>query len=229
MANFDIKPSKWLNESKQGNFVFAPVGNVCNVQIFDNLNMESCAEMIAQLSQIISQLPAREPFDSTSTKITSPYDIAPDRFVFDVLINAPGGDVLVYNGISSMFALAKSRGAIIRTNNIGYAASCASLLAVQGTPGYRIMFEHAYNLVHYGRVSVSGSRENELEIATQNSKKSRELLFTTYEKYTKLTPEEIEKYKTVEKSGQLFAKQCLAKRLCDWILTSDGKLIGHGR
>ena len=226
---FDIKTSKWLNESKSGNFVFAPVGGICNVQIFDKIRDETCGEMIGNLAQIIAQLPMQEPIDTASIQIESPYEISQDRFVFNVVINSGGGDVMVGRSIASMFALAKSRGAIIRTHNIGRAASAASWLAIQGTPGYRIMSADAYNLIHYGCVSVSGSRDQELEIETQNSKKSKKLLFDTYEKYTKLTQKEVKKYISVENSGKLFAPECLDKYLCDWILTSDGHLIGHSR
>ena len=226
---FEIKTSKWLNESQEGNFVFAPIGNVCNVQIFEELAVDTCAEMVGHLSQIISQLPIRKPIFSASAKIVSPYDITPDTFILNVAIDSPGGDILAYRAIASMFALAKSRGAIVRTHNIGMAASASSLLAVQGTPGYRIMSEDASNFVHYGSAFVSGSRENELEIATKNSKRIRDMLFEVYKKYTKLSQKELEKYKTVENSGQLFAKTCLAKQLCDWILTTDGHLIGRGR
>ena len=179
---FDIKTFKWLNESKQGNFVLTPIGNVCNVQIFSKINMESTCEMVGQLAQIISQLPVHKPIETTSTKIVSPYDISPDVFVFDVAINSGGGDVLAARGIASMFALAKSRGAIIRTHTVGQASSAASTLAVMGTPGYRIISEDAYHFVHYGNASISGSRENELEIATQNTKKDREQIFSIYEK-----------------------------------------------
>lgn len=225
--NFDIKTPKLLDASGSRNFVFEPVDGICNVQIFDKIHQETCGEMIGRLAQIISQLPMQEPIDTLSAKIALPYEIPQNRFVFDVAINSGGGDVSEYRAIASMFALAKLRGAIIRTHNIGYAASCASILAVQGTPGYRIMSENAYNLVHYGSTSISAYRESELEIATQNSKKSREMLFAIYQKYTKLTAEELEKFKSVEKSGQLFAQQCLEKHLCDWILTSDGRLIGR--
>jgi len=226
---FDIKTSKMLNESRSGNFVFAPVDGVCNVQIFDRIRPETCGEMIGQLAQIIAQLPFQKPIETVSAKIVSPYEIPANTFVFDVAINSGGGDVSICRGIASMFALAKSRGAIIRTHNIAQASSSASVLAVLGTPGYRIMSEDAYHFVHYGNSTVSGSRENEMEIAAQNSKKSREMLFAIYQKYTKLTAAELEKFKSVENSGQLFAKQCLTKHLCDWILTSDGRLIGRGR
>ncbi len=226
---FDIKTSKWLNESKSGNFVFAPIGNICNVQIFDRISIESTSEMIGQLAQIISQLPMQKPIETISTKIVSPYDISSNVFVFDVAINSGGGEVSAARGIASMFALAKSRGAIIRTHNVGQASSAASWLAIQGTPGYRIMSEDAYNFVHYGKAAISAARENEMEIAAQKSKKSRDMLFATYEKYTKLTQKELERYKSVENSGQLFAKQCLSKHLCDWILMSDGQLIGRSR
>ena len=227
--SFDIKASKWLNESKNGNFVFAPVDNVCNVQIFDELNMKTSSEMIGNLAQIIAQLPTDKQIAPISTEIVSPYDISPNVFVFDVAINSPGGDFHTYKSIASMFALAKSRGAIVRTHNIAYACSGASLLAIQGTPGYRIMTETAYNLIHYGSSRVSGNRENELAIATENNKKDRKQVFAVYKQFTKLTDKELNKYKSIESSGQLFAEQCLNKHLCDWILMLDGKLIGRNR
>ncbi|MBR2286028.1 MAG: ATP-dependent Clp protease proteolytic subunit [Alphaproteobacteria bacterium] len=226
MANFDIKPSKWLNESKQGNFVFAPVGNVCNVQIFDKISMEKCAEMLGNLAQIIAQLPAK-PIYTASAKIVSPYDISPDIFVFDVMINSSGGDVNVYKSISSLFALAKSRGAIVRTQNIGSAASCASMLAIQGTPGYRVMYDTACNYIHFGKTTLTVERADEFDIATQNSKINREQVRKVYQAYTKLTPDEIKKFITVEGAGNLFARKSLEKGVCDWILTIDGKLIGR--
>lgn len=227
--SFGINSSKMLNEGKKNNFVFTPVGNICNVQIFDVLSMDTSSEMIGNLGQIINQLPTAQPIDTVATKIKSPYDISPDIFVFDVFINSAGGEFCIYKSIATMFALAKSRGAIVRTNNIGMASSAASLLAIQGTPGYRIMSEFACNFVHYGKARVGGSRENELEIATKNNIKDHKQVFALYETYTRLTAKELERYKSIETSGQLFAKQCLDKHLCDWILTNDGKLIGRNR
>lgn len=226
----DIKVPEMLNKSKQGNFVFAPVGNSCTIQIFDNLNMNSCAEMIGNIRQIINQLPQHKQIaDKTPVTIKDPFNIPDDTFVFDVSFDCFGGNWSIYMAIASMFALAKSRGAIIRTNNIGVAGSAASMLAIQGTPGYRIMSENAYNVVHYGQTTVIANRENELDIDTRNKNKERKQLFSIYEQCTKLTPKELERYKSVENSGKLFADQCLKKHLCDWILTSNGQLIGRKR
>lgn len=226
MASFDIKPSKWLNESKQGNFVFAPVGNVCNVQIFDKISMEKCAEMLGNLAQIITLLPTK-PIVTVPAKIISPYDISSDTFVFDVAINSGGGELNAYNAIASMFAQAKARGAIVRTQNVGQASSAASMLAIQGTPGYRIMYENAFVFIHYGKSTEITERINEQEINAKNTKAFRNKVSEIYTKCTKLTAQEVEKYKTTEGSGQLFAKRCLSKHLCDWILTYDGQLIGR--
>ena len=227
---FDIEVSRMLNKSEVGNFVFEPVGNICNVQIFDNLKMDTVGELVGNLAHIIAQLPLSKPFETTSTKIVSPYDISEDTFVFDVAINCGGGDFVAYKAIASMFALAKSRGAIIRTHNIGYAGSAASMLAIQGTPGYRIMSENAYNMIHYGSDgSLNTTRKDEMKIAMENKKKEHIQIFSAYEKYTKITKEELEKYETKEGTGRLYANQCLKKHLCDWILTSNGQLIGRKR
>jgi ATP-dependent protease ClpP protease subunit len=227
--SFDIQMSEMLNKSKAGNFVFAPVGNVCTIHIFDNLNMNSCAEMVGNIRQIINQLPQHNQINNTPTTIKDPYAIPDDTFVFDVSIDCFGGGWSIYMAIASLFATAKFKGAIVRTNNIGVAASAASMLAIQGTPGYRIMSENAYNTIHYGTATVTATRENELDIDTRNKNKERKKLFSIYEQYTKLTPKELERYKSVENSGKLYADQCLKKHLCDWILTSDGHFIGRNR
>ena len=227
---FDIKTSKILNDSKSGNFVFAPVGNICNVQIFDRISMESCGEMVGQLATIISQLPAQKPTVTASTKITSPYNISPDVFVFDVAINSGGGDLDAYKSVMSMFALAKSRGAIVRTNNIGFAGSAASLLFVQGTPGYRIMSDTARTFIHYGKSTTSVMREVELDIVVKNTKDNRERINNIYQTCTNLTDEEIKRFLSIEGSGDLSSSECLFKGICDWILRYDGKLFsGHNR
>lgn len=228
--SFDINMPEILNRSKQNNFCFAPIGNCCTIQIFDNLNMNSCAEMIGNIRQIINQLPQHKPItDKTPATIKDPYNISDDTFVFDVSFDCFGGSYPIYMAIASMFALAKSKGAIIRTNNIGVAASAASMLAIQGTPGYRIMSENAYNMIHYGQTTVTANRENELDIDTRNKNKERKKLFSIYEQCTKLTPKELERYTSVENSGKLYADQCLKKHICDWILTSNGGLIGRKR
>lgn len=226
---FNIKPSKMLNQSDVGNYVFAPSKNICNVQIFEEIAPDTCNEMIGNLAQIIAKLPYKKPIETVSTKIVSPYDVSPDVFVFDVAINSPGGDLDTYKSIATMFALAKSRGAIVRTNNIGMAASAASMLAVQGTPGYRVMSDTAYNFVHYGFQVSTGGREKELAIAVKHSKRNHNQVFSIYEKYTKITEKELKTYLSVENSGQLFAKECLRKNICDWVLTHDGQLIGRSR
>ena len=223
---FDIQPADMLNRSKQRNFVFTPVGNICNVQIFTEMTMETCAEMIGNLNQIIAQLPQQPVFD-TSTKIESPYDISPDTFVFDVAIDSSGGDRVAYKAIASMFALAKSRGAIIRTNNIGRASSAASMLAIQGTLGYRLMSQNAYNFIHYGTARTTTVRANEVDIVQKNEKMDNTETVKVYKLYTKLTDKELKKFFAIEGTGQLFADTCLAKNLCDWILTSDGRFIGR--
>ena len=226
---FDIKPSKMLNGSGSSNYVFAPSKNICNVQIFDEISMESCNEMIGHMAEIIAKLPSKKPIETVSKKITSPYDVSPDIFVFDVAIDSPGGELYTCHAIASMFALAKSRGAIVRTHNVSEAASAASILAIQGTPGYRIMSDMAFNLVHNGSNALYGERANELDIKLKKAKEEERYVLNTYLTYTKLTKKEYDKCIRVEGYGHMFANKCLRLGFCDWILTHDGRLIGRQR
>ena len=229
MATQDIHTAEILNQSKSGNFMFAPVGNSCNVQIFEELNMKSCAELISHLNLVISQLPLKKPIDTSSIQLTTPYDVSPDTFVFDVAICCSGGEFPAYKSLSSMFAQAKARGAIVRTVVTGNASSSASMLAIQGTPGYRIMFEQAYNLVHYGTSAASGRANDELLADAKKRIKEREIVFDVYKKFTKLTAKEIRKFTDKDKIGKLFAPFCLSRGLCDWILTQDGYFVGRSK
>lgn len=225
----DIKIPEMLNKSKQGNFVFAPVGNVCNVQIFDKISLETSTEMVGNLASIITQLPTLQPIDTSSTKITSPYDIPQDRFVFDVSINSGGGEFSAYKSIASMFALAKSRGAIIRTTNTGRAHSAASMLAIQGTPGYRIMHETSSLLIHFGDETVRATQNGEAQIAVNKQKQDRQQVFSVYDKFAKIPEKQYKHYLDKNRSGTLFAQECLEYHICDWILTHNGELIGRKR
>ena len=226
-----IKPAEMLNKSKSGNFVFAPNGNICHVQIFDKIEMEQCAEMIGNLAQIIGQLPQQEVLLQASASIKSPYEIPENRFVFDVFINSGGGEKDTCYSIGSMFSLAKAKGAIVRTNTIGRAESAASMLAIQGTPGYRMMTHNASIFIHYGRSTRTTTRLDEREELDRIDDIKQAQVAELYKTCTRLPEKDIKEYLNIEWKGKLFAQECLDKGLTDWILTRDGHFISkkYGR
>lgn len=160
----------------------------------------------------------------TPTKLTSPYDIT-DRQAFDLYINGYGRDLTAFSSFAALLALMRARGAIIRTNIIGTARDAAGLLAILGTPGFRIMYESA-TLVPYtsacqrnlGFVAPSSIRPTNSEI---------EYIRSIYKKNTKLSNDEITDM--MQNSQPITATQCLKRGLCDWILQNNGKMRGRHR
>jgi ATP-dependent protease ClpP protease subunit len=165
---------------------------------------------------------------AATDKIYTPYEEIPKHIpVLNVYINCSGGDALQLKSILSMFHMASARGVIIRTYNIGRASSSASMIAISGTHGYRIMDEYAFNLIHYGTSKSTIERENEVEFALKDLETYHAQTRDIYLSNTKLTNKELTKYYNFEGSGQLFAKECLQKGLCDWIATKDGRFINN--
>lgn len=160
-------------------------------------------------------------------EIKNPYMLpAKAPQIIDVYIDSQGGTLTVAKSIMSLLNIARAKGAIIRTTIIGHAASCASVIAVQGTQGFRIMYEQSYNLVHYGHSVYSVNKPVEIDKAAKYEKEMRANFFAPYLKYTNMTKAELLKLQRTEFS-HISAKECLQKNMCDWILTSDGMFINR--
>lgn len=213
---------KIINASGNCNYIS---GN--KVFILDIINDKTCAELIGNLSNMVDDMPWAPDgqIPAMGGGIKNPY-ILPDNApsVVDVYINSPGGEVCTYRSIMTLLNLARAKGAIIRTTVMGAASSCASLIAVQGTPNFRIMYEESYNMIHYGKSKLSVDKINEIDNAQIYETINRNKLFEPYLKYTGLTKRELTQLQKTE-YGHKFADECLQKKICDWILTSDGKFI----
>ncbi len=214
-----MSASPIINNTASANFI------TTNNQIyilgrFDTPNM---AEVIGHLGHCIEQL---QPFPqyNLKTKLVSPYDT--DKIknpIIDIFIDSPGGEVHTLNSITTLLNIAKARGAIIRTTVLAQAFSCGSLLAIQGTPGFRIMSSDAELLVHYGTTGLRVDKQSDLDAMPAILTARKQQTNAKYLAHTKISQRELNKLLSNE-SGFLSAKKCLELGFCDWIIDANGLL-----
>ena len=216
-----------------------------NVYLFTDINQQTTNDLIAKLSQWVDKLSfavkkapehpkEKDITDDTvytigeSYKIYTPYEPIPANTpVLNVYINSCGGSVAQTQPILTMFHIASARGAIIKTYNLFRANSSASMIAISGTHGYRYMAQDAYNMVHFGNISADANHTDEIEFATKHLKTFDARSRNIYLNNTSLTAKEISRYYNTEGAGKLSSEQCLAKELCDWIITNDGRFVNN--
>lgn len=191
-----------------------------NIYIRTNLNPETTADVIIGLTKIEQNTQINKN-TVTPEKIYEPTKSLHSEVV-NVYISSNGGEDSSMFAILHLFDMLKAKGTIIRTYNLSLAASCAGVIAISGTPGYRYMASHAYNLIHFGRYTGTMQRDSEIEISYKDIKDCNEEFKNLYSTYTNLSKKEINKYFEKEGSGKLGAKDCLAKGLCDWVITPRG-------
>lgn len=197
-----------------------------NIYLLTQITPESTNGLIMQLTRWVNALPIIKPSENSKWKIYPPYEAVPNETpVLNAWINSGGGNVIQTKSILNMFHMASARGAIIKTYNIGRASSCASMIAVSGTHGYRYMGESSYNMIHYGNSRYEINHPEEREYCIQDNNIHLNNMYNEYKRNTKLTDKELEEYFKIEGSGQLYATQCLDKGLCDWVITNDGRFV----
>ena len=207
-----------ISNSKSGNYVTDDY----KVFILDRFTSDTSNELIGNLSSMVYSLPVQQMYSLPAT-ITNPYDLGnSDCKIIDVFINSPGGDTRILNSISTLLSIAKSRGAVIRTTVIGTASSCGSLLAIQGTPGFRIMYSKSYHFVHFGSHTRTITKADEIEPAFELMREATSSIMQLYTDHTKLTQRELDKI-TKNESGYLSADKCLRHGLCDWVIDDFGE------
>lgn len=166
--------AKIINTLKSANYISSR-----KIFLLDSIDTETCAELIGNISNMVDELHWRpEAIGINLGPIPNPYSLpknAPQ--VIDICIDSPGGQLSVNKSIMSLLNLARAKDAIIRTFITGNASSCASLIAVQGTPGFRIMYEQSYNLIHYGRSVYSVTKPIEIDKAAKYEKEMRDSFF----------------------------------------------------
>lgn len=200
---------------KEGNYVS---GN--NVFILDNFRSITTNEMIGDLSDLVMKLEPRDEYKGNVT-LKSPYDIDTSKYnVINVFINSNGGDIDILNSIITLLGIAKSKGAIIRTTVCSKAYSCGSVLAIIGTPGFRIMYANAYHLVHFGTQTRTAKQESEIESVTNSMKEHHTNWNNLYLNNTNISQKELKKL--MSKDSFVTADKALKYSFCDWIINEKG-------
>lgn len=194
-----------------------------SIFLYDSLTRDTTAEIFGDIANMVNKIPQSQKPDS-NVVIESPYDINNSNAVIDIYINSSGGGVHTMNSILTFLNIARNRGAIIRTTVTGYAASCASIIAILGTPGYRIMYNSSYQVVHYGNSNIEVSANGEIDLAAKNEKRIRQDMINKYKTFTNLSSKEIHECMKTEHHA-FSAQDCLDKHMCDWILTDIGTFI----
>ena len=176
----------------------------------------------------ICHKPSKPEIIHQSGKIIMPYEKWPeDKPLLDIYVNSSGGSVYTLMAILTLIHMAKANGTIVRTTNLAWAASAASIITISGTKGYRYMAEDALNYIHFGRAGVIAERQDEIEYKIKSIKEHGKLLQKQYLENTGVTQKELDQYFEIEASGQLNSQECLKKRICDWVITNDGKYISR--
>lgn len=114
----------------------------------------------------------------------------------EILINSPGGSVLDCLGLINLIYSMKEEGYIIKTHIRGYAASCASVIAVCGSKGHRTMGRFSRHLVH----QVSGGVVGELQLMQNELEFTEELwkdLKKIYMENSNFKDEDLEEIKNI--------------------------------
>ena len=199
---------------------------ICGSQVYilSDFSPTEMNELTGNLGNLIFSLPEHPVYRMSGT-LTSPYDTQNIKNpIIDIFIDSSGGSTNELQNLSTLLNIAKSRGAIIRTTVMSRAFSCGCLLAIQGTPGFRIMAHDARNMVHFGSASIFISNPDDLSVRAQQVAAHKKIVHDKYKIYTKIPQKKLDKMMRCE-SGYLTADECLKYGLCDWIISERGKLI----
>lgn len=215
--------AKYENVTKSPNFA-----DHNKIFILGKFREQETFELIGNISDMVDKLSWVSLYDPNQEKneITNPYRLHKPHNVIDVYINSRGGELDTMNSISSLLNHARAKGAIIRTTVIGGASSCGSLLAIQGTPNFRIMHEMSYHYIHYGQSWYTPARDGEIDNAIAVEKNIRNKMKELYLKNTNISKDKLDKMMQTE-YNQFDAFECLDMGLCDWVLTNDGKFVNR--
>lgn len=215
-----------LPEDKDNDIISQNFLSNRNIFVVSDIASDTSTELITEMFSLVNKIRPTH-FLSKKYKIISPYKLPyKDSIALDVYIDSKGGETNTLHQISSILAIAKNKGVIIRTHVYGTVYSSASLLAVQGTLGYRIMGENAFHFVHFGDAYMHATKESEIMKSAKHMLLVKKQDRDTYLANTKLTNKQIDELQADE-MGYLDAKSCLKYGLCDWILTNSGKYINH--
>jgi len=194
-------------------------------------NTSYVSGIIVSLSNMIKTCP---PLSECSDEITNPYSIPKANTAIDIMISFNTmTDQDIWNSVLAMLGLAKMKNIIVRTTASGtLVTGYAGILAVHGTKGFRIMYEGSVHFIDFNKlINQSAATAPKKPAGFSSGFYSRagdsiqehkiNFLKNIYIQNTKLTND------TFDNPLVLTPEQCLEYKVCDWVLTSEGKLIGN--
>lgn len=125
----------------------------------EDVNEQSIATIQAQLFYLASKM---TPEESKTDPIT-------------IYINSPGGEVYSCLGLYDVMQLFINQGYVIRTINIGLAASAAAVILLAGSKGYRYCLPHSTVMLHQPSSGTYGTI-TDMKIAVEEGDRLKKLL-----------------------------------------------------
>ena len=130
-----------------------------NIFLTEEVNEESIATIQAELFYLASKM---TPEESKTDPIT-------------IYINSPGGEVYSCLGLYDVMQLFINQGYVIRTINIGLAASAAAVILLAGSKGYRCCLPHSTTMLHQPSSGTYGTI-TDMKIAVTEGDRLKKLL-----------------------------------------------------
>ena len=125
----------------------------------EEINEQSIATIQAELFYLASKM---SPEESKNDPIT-------------IYINSPGGEVYSCLGLYDVMQLFINQGYVIRTINIGLAASAAAVILLAGSKGYRYCLPHSTTMLHQPSSGTYGTI-TDMKIAVTEGDRLKKLL-----------------------------------------------------
>jgi ATP-dependent protease ClpP protease subunit len=133
-----------------------------------------------------------------------------------IRINSPGGYVFCLSGVLNVMKKMQEIGYIIKTHGVGMSASCASILLMAGTKGYRTMGKYSTVLIHQASYMTGGTHSyNKAQI--EFSEKQEELINSVIYENTNIDKETLEKH-TLGADWELMSDEALFYNIIDQIV-----------
>lgn len=130
-----------------------------NIFLTEEVNEESIATIQAELFYLTSKM---SPEESKNDPIT-------------IYINSPGGEVYSCLGLYDVMQLFINQGYVIRTINIGLAASAAAVILLAGSKGYRYCLPNSTVMLHQPSSGTYGTI-TDMKIAVEEGDRLKKLL-----------------------------------------------------
>ncbi len=130
-----------------------------NIFLTEEINEQSISTIQAELFYLTSKM---TPEESKNDPIT-------------IYINSPGGEIYSCLGLYDVMQLFINQGYVIRTINIGLAASAAAVILLAGSTGYRYCLPNSTVMLHQPSSGTYGTI-TDMKIAVEEGDRLKKLL-----------------------------------------------------